>query len=358
MKEFADLERRYDSFYAPTFEIDIDSGATISPAQGRVSSVQVSTSIEKANRVTFSVGGVFDQQNGDFTGLGQKGLTVGNGVTVRLGYGSATKTVMVGEITDVNPTFPEESAPTVDVVAHDFRYLMSQGTSDDSWSKSAITAATTAILNSYDFRGVRVDPGGPASVLAMAFQLKQIVQEAESDREFLQKLATQFDYEMFSRAGVLWFKRPSKSESPVVSLTYGQGLRSLETTGQSSNSDVGTVKHMGVNHYTGEVISGSANRSGGDGEKLLRKAAMESATEATRRSKAAITDIDRDEQSTATTVGLPDLQIGEWIELTGLGSIGDETFDGVYYVLSADHTVRESGYTTRVTLSGPRQETG
>lgn len=354
MREFADLDRAYDGFYNPTFVIDIDGGATLSPAQGRVSSVKVSTSIEKANRATFSVGGVYDQQQSDFTGLEDTGLAIGKGVTVKLGYGEAEETLMVGEITDLKPTFPEGSAPTVDVVAHDFRYAMNQGASDDSWSKSAITAATTAILNSYGFRGVKVDPGGPASVLAMAFQLKQIVKEAESDREFLEKLADRFDYEMFSRAGVLWFKRPSKTESPVVSLTYGRGLRSFETTGRSDNSDVGTVKHKGINHYTGEVVSGTADRSGSDGEELLRKAAMESATEATRRSEAAVTDIERDEQSTATTLGLPDLQIGEWVELSGLGSIGEESFDGTYYVLSADHAVRESGYTTTATLTGPR----
>ena len=347
MKEFADLEGTYDGFYNPTFVIDIDGGATFSPAQGRVSSVRVRTSIEKANRVSFSVGGVFDRQKGDFTGLETKGLTVGNGVTVALGYGGERKPIVVGEITDLKPTFPEGGAPTVDVVGHDFRYAMDQATGDDSWGESAITAATAAILNSYGFRGVKVDPGGPMSVLAMAFQLKQIVKDAESDREFLQKLANRFDYEMFSRAGYLWFKRPSKSESPDVSLTYGQGLRSFETMGRSSKSGVGTVKHKGVNHYTGEVVSGSASRS-----------AMESATEATRRSESVVTDIERDRRSTATTLGLPDLQIGTWVEVTGLGSIGGRFFDGTYYVLEADHTIRESGYTTRTTLTGPRQEIG
>lgn len=358
MKEFADLEGTYDGFYSPTFVIDIDGGATFSPAQGRVSSVRVRTSVEKANRVSFTVGGVFDQQKEDFTGLETEGLTVGNGMTVALGYGSARETMVVGEITDVKPTFPEGEAPTVDVVGHDFRHAMDQATGDDSWSESAITAATTAILNSYGFRGVRVDPGGAASILAMAFQLKQIVKEAESDRAFLQKLANRFDYEMFSRAGYLWFKRPSSGESPDVSLSYGRGLRSFETAGQSGKSSVGTVTHKGVNHYTGEVVSGSASRSEGDGEELLRKAAMESATEATRRSESVVTDIERDRRSTATTLGIPDLQIGRWIEVTGLGSIGDRSFDGTYYILEADHTIRESGYTTTTTLTGPRQETG
>ncbi len=356
MKEFADLERTYDSFYSPAFAIDIDGGTRFSTAQGPVSSVRVQTAIEKTNRISFTVGGVFDPQEGDFTGLDDQGLSVGNALTVSLGYGRAIKPVMKGEITDVKPTFPEGEAPTVDVTGHDYRDAMDQTAGDKSWDESKITAATRAIAENYGFDSLEIESGGPGGG-ASELELKQLVKDATSDREFLQTLSEQFDYEMFLRAGVLWFRRPTKDESPSVSLTYGRGLRSFETTKSSSKSQVETVKHKGVNHYNGIEVSGSTDRSGGDGETLLRKAPMESDTEATRRSEAEATDIDREAESDATTLGMPDLQIGKWIELTGLGSIGDRTYDGIYYVMEANHNVQESGYTTSVKLAGPREET-
>jgi|GEM_PF-5379820 len=355
-KTFSDLETRWDSFYTPTFAISVDGGATFSTAQGRVSSVSVRTAIDRANRVSFSVAGVYDPSAGDFTGLADAGLTEGSGLTVRLGYGSDPELVMTGEITAVKPNFPDGGPPTVDVVGHDYRYAMSQSSGDESWDESSVTAATRSIANRYGFRRVDIGSGGPGGQGASDLELERLVKDATSDFDFLTALTERFDYEMFSEAGVLRFRRPTRPASPTVALTYGRGLRSFQPGSRSGKSNVGTVEHRGVNHYTGESVSGSSQRADGDGEKLLMKAAMESDTEAQRRSAAQSTALDRERRSTATTLGLPDLRIGEWVHLDGLGSVGGQSFDGPYYLLEVDHTLGESGYTTNATLTGPRTE--
>lgn len=353
-KTLLDLERKYGGFGPPAFEIDIDGGGTFSPAEDPASSVKVQTSIDQINRVTFSVTDVYDQASGDFTGLSDKGLSVGNRLEVSLGYGSTTETVMIGEITNVKPTFPTGDVPTVDVVGHDYRWAMDRASSDRSWSESTVEAASASIAEGYGFDSVEVGGGGPSG--GSELELKRLVKDAESDLAFLQALASTFDYEVFSDAGTLQFRRPASGGTPTVSLGYGRGLQSFRPTGRSGQSMAKSVEHRGVDHYTGKSLSGSSQRSEGADGTLIRKAAMESGAEADRRSSAVSTALDRERESELTSVGIPDLRIGEWLELSGLGSVDGDTYDGVYYLQAVDHTMDHSGYTTRATVIGPRNQ--
>lgn len=360
---FADLEARYGSFYTPTFEIDVDGGQTFSPAAGRASSVKVQTAVERFNRVSFSVAGVYDQADGDFVGLEDSGLTVGTDITVKIGYEAQAElpTVMTGTITDVNPNFPSGSAPTVDVVGHDHRYSMDQTTGDDSWEESTVEAVAESIADSYDFERASIGNGGPGSAGTKEMELKRLVKEAESDFSYMKQLITKYDYEMFSRGGVLYFRRPPEKQgnpSATVELQYGKGLRSFQRTGGTAQSQVTTVEATGVDHSTGDSVSGSAKRDvehgQGADERRLLKAGFESDTEAEKQAESEDTSLGRQQRSSATTIGLPVLQIGDWVKLTGLGSVSGQEYDGLYYLLSVDHSIERNGYTTNLTMTGPK----
>ena len=359
----ADLEAKYDSFYVPTFEIDIGGETKFSPAKGRASSVRVRTAIEKANRVSFSLADVYDQRRRDFTDLTGEGVAVGNELTVRVGYGSKTEPVVQGKITDVKPRFPAESAPTVDVVAHDYRFFMDQASGDRSWDNTTVESATRSIAEKYGFSEVEIGTGGPDTGAPVTEQkLEQIVKDSESDLAFLKKLVRRHNYEMFSLEGVLRFRRPAKMEGDPdasVALTYGEGLRSYQRTAGSDRSQVGTVRYRGTNPRTGETVSGSSERDqfeGADEERLL-KAPMTSDDEAEKRSKSKAGEIDHARRSSATTIGLPELRIGDWMAVSGLGSVAGQRYDGKYYLRAVDHVIDGSGYTTELQMSGPIPET-
>lgn len=361
-KTLDDLERTYDSFYVPTFEIAIEGETKFSPAAGRASSVRVQTAIEKANRVSFDVSGVYDQAAGDFTGLDDTGLEIGNSLEVEVGYGSTTERIMTGRITDVKPTFSAGGAPTVKVVGHDHRYHMDQASADKSWDNTTVEAATEAIADKYDFERVEIGTSGPDSSGSISeTKLEQLVQDSQSDLAFLKQLVRTYNYEMFSHGGVLWFREPADlegSHDASVRLTYAQGLRSFQRQAGSERSRVGTVRHAGVNPRTGEEVSGTRDRSasqGSDEERLL-KAPMESDEEAENRSKSKANELDHAQRSSATVIGLPDLRIGDWVELAGLGSIAGQHYDGTYYLHAVDHDFDGSGYATRLEMAGPIPE--
>lgn len=358
-KRFADLERAHDSFYVPAFEIDIGGETRFSPAKGQASSVQVRTSIEKANRLSFSVSGVYDQGEGDFTGLADAGLQTGNELAVRIGYGKPTETVMTGKISDVKPNFPSGGAPTVNVVGHDYRYFMDQGSGDKSWESTSVESVEREVASNYGFDRVEVGTGGPESdAPGTREELDQIVKDAESDLAFLRKLVTQHDYEMFSYGGVLRFRPTATLDGdpdPTVALEYGRGLRSYQRRSGPEQSEIQTVTHRGTNPRTGEDVSGSSDRkqSGGGDEKHLMKGPKESDDEAAKQAKAKANEIDHARRSTASTIGLPELRIGDWLAVSQLGSIADQQYDGTYYLRAVDHVINDSGYSTELEMSGP-----
>lgn len=363
-KTFADLEEKYDSFYAPAFEIDIDGTTQFSLAKGQASSVRIQTAVEKANRVSFSVTGVYDQSESDFTGLDEKGLETGNKLTVRVGYGSKFEPVMTGQITDLKPNFPSGGVPSVEVVGHDYRYSMDQAADDDAWDETTVEGAVESIAQEYDFERVEIGPEGPPTGMASKLELKKLIKDSKSDLAFLKSLVRDYDYEMYSQAGVLRFRRPPEkqgSPSASVELSYGTGLRSFQQTTGSGKSQVKKIKHKGVNPRTGETVSGSSERKQSQGakgadEQRLLKAPMESDEEAEEKSKSKTTELNRQQNSSATTIGLPDLRIGEWVKLKGLGGIKDRDFGGLYYLEEVDHDFGNSGYTTKVSMSGPLPE--
>lgn len=361
---FADLDDRYGGFYTPSFEIEIGGTVVFSPAKGRASSVRVQTSIEKANRVSFDVSGVYDQSKGTFEDLSKQGLSIGNSLVVRVGYAAQSKlpTVMTGTITDVKPRFPAGGPPTISVEGHDHRYTMDQSTGDGSWENKTVDKAAASIADNYDFEGVDFGKKGPASKTGSAPEVKRLVKESESDLAFMKQLLRRFDYEMFSRGGTLYFRRPPERRgkpTASVKLAYGKGLESFQRTG-GGQQQVSKVTAKGVNHSTGEQVSGSTSGPGQgerDDQRLL-KAAYESDEEAKEQAKATETQLNRAQRSTATTIGLPALKIGDWVRLSGLGRVAGQRYDGLYYLLAVNHDIGGSGYTTKLTMSGPRPKEG
>jgi phage protein D len=57
-------------------------------------------------------------------------------------------------------------------------------------------------------------------------------------------------------------------------------------------------------------------------------------------------------KASVTSIGLPDLRAGQWVEIRGLGV----RFSGTYFITDTTHTLGESGYTTQ--FNARREEKG
>lgn len=344
MLDFTDLQRRYENFYSPRFEVEVGT-TTIDESDGRLSGLEVDTAIDRANRVSFSLNHVFDHERGEFTDVDFDIFEEGTEMTVKLGYGDEIHPLFHGRIDSVQPNFPSSGAASISVSAQDLRQLMQSSKRHDSWDDASLTDVPTLIAENYPFLDSHIE--GVSAGLGGLDELdhEKIVKAAESDYDYVETLAADFGFETFSRAGKFFFRRPHWDEPEALRLQWGRSLVSFRPGKPGGDRDVKTVKVYDWDVRRAEQIVGVAERDGGaDGEDGLieRKIPVESPTEADARAAAIMQWTRQGPTSQGETIGLPELQIGEPIELDGLGS----QFNGTYYVEEATHRIDESGYTT------------
>src|SRR5271163_629837 len=128
---------RYPQF-GPMFTMQIN-GANLPPAlRGAVTSVTWTDGIEGSDsvEVTFA--------NQDLQWLDNPILAVDNSFNLSVGYApDPLEKAFVGEITGVEPSFPNSGMPTIRITAHDFLQRLTHGKVDRAF---AITLPTIGIL--------------------------------------------------------------------------------------------------------------------------------------------------------------------------------------------------------------------
>ena len=128
---------RYPQF-GPKFTVQINGANLPSALRGAISSITWTDGIEGSDSVEIT----FANQNLQW--LDNPLLAVNNGFTLSIGYApDPLEKVFVGEITGVEPSFPNGGMPTIRVTAHDFLQRLTHGKVDRAF---AITLPTIGIL--------------------------------------------------------------------------------------------------------------------------------------------------------------------------------------------------------------------
>jgi hypothetical protein len=196
--------------YAPEFEVRIN-GEPLPPAlRGAVGSVSYQDGIEGADRVELVIA------NPGLRWLDDPLVQVDNGFRLFLGYApDPLEEVFVGEITGVEPTFPNGSMPTIKIVAQDFLNRLTKGTKDRAFKIELPSIgnlplpdlAVAGIVSGFNGLIPLPDPvGGPLSIVlalatALAFpssaQKGVRRQRGMSDFAFLSQLSKENGWQMY-----------------------------------------------------------------------------------------------------------------------------------------------------------------
>lgn len=335
--DLTSLQRTYDGFRTPRFEVSVD-GEVYRESHGVITSVSVDATIGGADRFTLSLNALFDREEGRFSGIDWDRFSTGAPVEIRVGYGDTLRTLMTGTIDEVTPSFPAGDTPTAEVSGYGPLHGMTEGTESDSWDRTTDSAVASEVAGGYDFDAVSVDDTGVSR--------PKVVQDDESDFAFLRRLAERNDagdgpFEVYSNRGEFRFRASSDTGDPAVRLAYGESLTSFEPT----SKDVPKVGTLKVRHWDPkkkESIVGSATHEGGEGTKVLRQP-VRSQSEADAVASAKLTKEARGRLTgRGRTIGLPEIRIGDPIELGGLG----ERYSTTYYVTGTTHRVDADGYRT------------
>lgn len=331
-------------FTTPRFTVEVGD-ETLEETSGRVSSVSVDRTIDGADHFSLSLATRFNHENGSFVDFSWDDVPVGESVTIAVGYGTELETVLDGSITELGTDFPAGGAPSVTVSGYGRYHELTKGVAEDHWENRTDAEIVEGIAGEYDL---------DTDVDETPITYPTVENERDSDAAFLEeKLAPRNDdgngpFEVFARLDELVFRAPRDDRDPELELAYGESLQRFSPSYTEARTP-GRVEVRNWSSENKEDIVAVAEADGGTGKRVVRKP-VQSETEAERIAKSILHRSENERlHGDGETVGLPEIEIGEPIKLSGLG----ERFSETYYVTDVTHTIDSSGYSTNFTARLP-----
>jgi len=363
------------------FTIQINGGNLPAALRGAITSVTWTGGIEGSDSVEVT----FANQNLQW--LDDPLLAVDNGFTLSIGYApDPLEKVFVGEITGVEPSFPNGGMPTIHVTAHDFLQRLTHGKVDRAFAIKLPTIGiiplpdpvVASLVSATNLLIPDPDPIGAAlSTLMSLVSYILAPQEAQhsvrtevgqSDFDFLTTIAKDNGWEVYidhtlePKGYVLRFQFLMQDYSPSVTLQWGQSLMDftprLTTVGDifgvSARVWIATLQlefvivvswdydraTFNLMIYPGlgdisSILGGNASKTISIKPTGFPTALRDILTELLPRLNNRLT-------GSGSTIGNLKIKAGKVINLIGLGS----QFSGLYRITSATHTLDGSGYRT------------
>lgn len=275
---------------------------------------------------------------------------------VTLGYDGRIVSLIKGEVTTLEPEFSENEAPTLKVQGYDSLHRFRRGLKTKSYVQLKDSDIARQIASGLGL-SVQVDDTGVTH--------EYLLQDNQTDIDFLMGRARRIRYELAIENGVLHFRKAANDRDKVVSLEYGFTLRSFYPR-LNTASQVSEVLVQGWDPKTKKAITGRA-RSGDEVSKMggrqlgasitesaffatkniITGAPVASEGEANQIAKGKFNDMAVEFiTGEGTAIGNGDIRAGKVIELLKLG----QRFSGLYYVTSATHVIDSRGYSTKFTV--------
>jgi phage protein D len=342
-----ELRERHGDFYAPRFRVEV-GGRTFTDATGVLSDLSVDTTMEGADRFSFTANYPFDHSNARFEGFDLDDFAPGTSVKMWLGYGErldpepatagpAADPAFVGKVSSVKTDFPSSGTPSVAISGFDLLHDMTKGTKERSWEETTVSDVVAEVAGEYFGKKVEVDETG--------LKPDSIVQDRKNDLQFLAtEIGEKYGFEVFARRDEFFFKtkdRRKRPGEPVVVLRYGESLSSFSP----ELNDAEQVKTVEVRHWDPakkDEIVGTAEQEEGSGKLVLRRT-VQSADMATSVAEAELNRVTESFVSgSGETIGIPEIRAGVTVRIEGV----TERFSRDYLVEQATHSLGGSGYTT------------
>jgi phage protein D len=278
---------------------------------------------------------------------------VGNEVEVQMGYVGNVETLLIGEITGLEPEFQAGAPPTVTVRGYDRRHRLMRGRKTRSFTGVKDSDIASQIANE---RGLTPD------TIDTAVTLDYVLQHNQTDMEFLQDRAARIGYEVVVEDKTLLFRPRQTTDSEALTLARDSELLEFYPRLTTLNQ-VGQMAVRGWNIKDKEAIVGRA----GTGDAITAMGGGTSGPAAVNETfgQSSAVSVDRpiftqaeadqiavgrlNEMALAyvsgegTSIGRTSLRAGVMMHMEGLG----ERFSGRYYIVATVHSYTpNAGYRT------------
>lgn len=345
------------NFYVPTFTVKVKGKELAMEARHDIVNVSYTDSLEKIDSFSFTVTN-WNAENREFKYLDftDTPFNVGNDVEVWMGYGGEEVQMIKGEITSLEPDYPQSGNPTLNV--RGLNYLHRLRTKQETHYYKNKT-------DRYIAGKIAQRLGLEKGTIEGDEQHELLVQQNRYDIVFLMERARRLGYELLVKEGKLFFQPSTDEKEKAYILEWGKSLINFRPT-LTTSKQVSQVIVKGWSPKEKKVITGKAKRSDlktkGLGSSKINKIVEKAfekrieiivdkpITDNRMANDMAKNKLEQIAKGMVTgegsTIGLPDLTAGSIVELKGLG----DTFSGRYFVSGTTHSMGESGYTTKFSV--------
>jgi len=334
-------------YFAPRFDVRI-SGITMSAdVSQRVLRVTYDGSLDTADM--FQI--VIANPDNQFTDSPL--FSPGQEVELYMGYGASLTPMMLGDITTLEPVFPEDGPPTITIGGYDKSYRMrhNQAVRQFSAPNDSLIVAEIAAEN------LLIPVTDPSPQPGIRTQ-------TGPDFGIIRELAVRNLFDAYVYWDRLYFQLPVRTEALV--LEWGQSLRSfsprLSTAAMGGlqvirgyNEELATAVVAAV---TGDLLSldDLVNRLGpialemvaNLGRRWIHSQKITSPVDAFGLGQALLQELLNGlYQGTGSCIGQPGLRAGSYIDVRGVG----KQFNGSYRVRKVRHVIDANGYLTEFDIT-------
>jgi hypothetical protein len=227
-------------YYAPRFDVRIAGITMAADVTSEVLSVRYESSLDTADM--FQI--VLRNSNNRFTDSGL--FNPGQNVEIHMGYADDLQPMMLGELTSIEPRFPDSGAPTIAITGYDKSYKMRHNEPlprDFKYMNDSMIVAQIAAEN---FLIPVVDPSPWFHVQTT---------QTGTDFAFIKDLASKNFFDVYVRWDKLYFQFPLQTEAHV--LNWGESLISFSPR-LSTAGLAGLQVIRGYNEVLAEAVTSIA----------------------------------------------------------------------------------------------------
>ena len=349
--EFFEIEQKNLNFYAPRFEVLIE-GENILYKGVEIISVTVNNKLKDCDDFLISI------NNPELKWLEDPLFQLGKEVEIRMGYAGQLETMIIGDISALEPTFSSSGPHQIGIRGFDLMKRLQLGERFRSWKDETDSTIAARIADEHHLL--------TAGIQSTDTVHPKIMQHNITDFNFLKNRAKKNGFEMFVQLRTLYFRKPKESKDPITNLVLGKTLTSFSPELNIANKP-SQVTVRGWNPREKQEIVGTAQRGQESNTEPGRLSVSQiiqnlygtvergicepvyTKEEAERQAKAILDDSgDQFITGTGECVGIPEIRAGRYINIDGLGKM----FSMKYYIESTTHKIDTSGYTTSFSVKG------
>jgi phage protein D len=402
-----ELYRAGETFYVPHYQVKIEGRAlpqnivldvlrvTYKDSLEDIDSFELSINNWDAEKFQFKYEPASDPKLKDMFRPGQK-------LELWMGYRDNVRQMLAGEITTLEPSYPESGGSTLSVRGLNVLHKLRTAQHTYSWEKPKDKTKDSEIAvwlghqpRSDKKPGLGIEVRVNRTAAAAEEPQDYVLMNNQYDIVFLMERARRHGYEVVLKTDdkthkeyVYFGPSDDKGDQPTFRLEWGKSLVMFKPTLTTANQ-IAEVVVRGWDRVHNKAIEVSAKwadliktkdpaekarlerlaQAFGSRKEIITDRPVHSVKEA----KKLAEDILRDQSkkmvtASASTVGLPDLRAGRKVQIIGFGLrlardpksgaeqlVGEASdFDGEYYITETTHTIGDDGY--RVEIKARRED--